>query len=60
MQNHSFSPAPIIESAKANGLEPYQYLKHVFEQLPEASNLNDYEQLLPWHAVLEKEKTVGN
>jgi len=39
----------IIETAKANGLEPYQYLKHVFEQLPLATRLEDYEQLLPWN-----------
>jgi hypothetical protein len=39
----------IIETAKANGLEPYHYLKHLFEQLPLASSLENYEQLLPWH-----------
>jgi transposase len=39
----------IIETAKANGLEPYQYLKYLFEQLPMASSLEDYEQLLPWN-----------
>jgi transposase len=39
----------IIETAKANGLEPYQYLKYLFEQLPMANSLEDYEQLLPWN-----------
>jgi transposase len=39
----------IIETAKANGLEPYQYLKYLFEHLPVAASLEDYEQLLPWN-----------
>ena len=24
----------LIETAKANGLEPYAYLRHIFEKLP--------------------------
>jgi transposase len=36
----------LIETAKANGLEPYAYLKHVFEQLP-LTNEKDYPKLLP-------------
>ena len=38
----------MIETAKANGLEPYAYLKILFEKLPAAQNLEDFEQLLPW------------
>ncbi len=38
----------LIETAKANNLEPYAYLKMLFEQLPQALNLEDYEALLPW------------
>ena len=38
----------VIETAKANGLEPYVYLRFLFEKLPAAQNLTDYEQLLPW------------
>jgi len=38
----------VIETAKANGLDPYAYLKILFEKLPAAQNLEDYEQLLPW------------
>lgn len=37
----------LIETAKANGLEPYAYLKKVFTDLPKASSLEDIEQLLP-------------
>jgi len=36
----------LIETAKANGLEPYAYLKHLFEQLPLAGE-KDYPNLLP-------------
>ena len=37
----------IIETAKANGLEPYWYLKHLFENLPEAMSDEDFQALLP-------------
>jgi transposase len=36
----------LIETAKANGLEPYAYLKYVFEQLP-VTDEKDYPRLLP-------------
>jgi len=39
----------LIETAKANGLEPYSYLKKVFTDLPKASSVEDIEQLLPWN-----------
>ena len=42
----------LIETAKANLLEPYAYLRYIFEQLPTASSLEDYEALLPWNVVL--------
>lgn len=37
----------LIETAKANGLEPYQYLKYVFGKLPLASTDDDFKALLP-------------
>ena len=37
----------LIETAKANGLEPYHYLRHVFTELPKASTLAHIEKLLP-------------
>lgn len=37
----------LIETAKANGLEPYDYLRTVFTELPKATSLNDIEVLLP-------------
>lgn len=37
----------IIETAKANGLEPYWYLRYLFEQLPSAKTKEHYKKLLP-------------
>jgi transposase len=42
----------IMETAKANGLEPYHYLKRVFEQLPLATSDDDVDALLPWNIEL--------
>jgi transposase len=38
----------LIETAKANDLEPQAYLTHVFTELPNAQTLTDIEALLPW------------
>ncbi len=37
----------LIETAKANGLEPYAYLRYLFEKLPSAQTESDYLELLP-------------
>jgi transposase len=37
----------LIETAKANGLEPYQYLRHLFENIPQAKTTADLKALLP-------------
>lgn len=37
----------LIETAKANGLEPYRYLRYMFERLPLAETESDYKALLP-------------
>ena len=37
----------LIETAKANGLEPYRYLRHLFAELPKATTVERIEQLLP-------------
>lgn len=37
----------LIETAKANGLEPYWYLRHVIEKLPDAMIEEDFLALLP-------------
>ena len=37
----------LIETAKANGLEPYAYLQQVFTELPRATTVEEIEVLLP-------------
>jgi len=37
----------LIETVKANGLEPYAYLRHLFTQLPKAETVDAIEALLP-------------
>jgi transposase len=37
----------VVETAKANGLEPFAYLRLVFTELPRATTLPDFEALLP-------------
>lgn len=39
----------VVETAKANGQEPYAWLRHALERLPQASSVEDYEALLPWN-----------
>ena len=39
----------LIETAKANGLEPYRYLRHLFEHLPTAATDAQRKALLPQH-----------
>ncbi|MBB3230953.1 IS66 family transposase [Halomonas stenophila] len=38
----------LIETAKANGLSPYEYLQFVFETLPTLGEEDDLNSLLPW------------
>ena len=44
----------IVETAKANGLNPYYYLRYLFEQLPnmDLTDKNTLDQLLPWSTSL--------
>lgn len=39
----------LIETAKANHLEPHAYLARVLAELPKANTLADTEALLPWN-----------
>ena len=45
--NASANLYSLIETAKANGLEPYAYLRHVFTELPKAQTVEAIEALLP-------------
>ncbi len=44
----------LIETAKANGLEPSTYIQPVLERIAHTQTLETLEQLLPWHAELEQ------
>lgn len=44
----------MVETAKENGLNPYAYLKHLLEQLPNI-DLDDsakIDKLMPWYVEL--------
>lgn len=39
----------LIETAKANNVEPYLWLRHVLRALPNANTVEHFEALLPWN-----------
>ena len=39
----------LVETCKANGVEPHAYLTYLFERLPHLKSVEDYENLLPWN-----------
>lgn len=46
----------LIETAKANKLEPYKYLRYLLEKIPFAESGEDFKALLPMN--LETEQLV--
>ena len=46
----------LIETAKANGLEPYAYIRYLLEHIAEADTVEKWEALLPWNVPLAKMK----
>ena len=44
----------LIETAKANNLEPYKYLRYLFEKIPFAECKEDYKALLPMNLNAEQ------
>jgi hypothetical protein len=44
----------LVETAKANSLEPSVYIEHVLERIAEADTLEKLEALLPWNVGLER------
>ena len=40
----------LVETCKANGVEPHAYLTSLFERLPQLKTVEDYEAVLPWSA----------
>jgi transposase len=48
----------LIETAKANELEPYSYLRYIFARLPFAETTADYEKLLPQN--IDRKEILAN
>ena len=49
----------LIETAKANNLEPYAYIKYLLDHIADADTVEKLEALLPWNVPVEKlEKSV--
>jgi transposase len=44
----------LIETAKANHLEPYSYIKYILDHIGDADTLEKIEALLPWNVPMEK------
>jgi len=50
----------LIQTAKAHGLDPYEYYVTLLTNIPYCQNVEDYESLLPWNikAKLTKKSSV--
>jgi len=46
----------LIETAKANDIDPYTYILHVLERISEADTPEKLDALLPWNTALDKIK----
>ena len=48
-------------TCRANEVEPYAYLNYLFEHLPAATTVEQFEALLPWNvkAVLDEQKKTS-
>jgi transposase len=42
----------LVETCKANGIDPYAYLVSLFSKLPAAQTADDFEALLPWRLTI--------
>jgi transposase len=49
----------LVETAKANGVEPHAYLSLLFARLPTALKVEDFEALLPWNVKAELQATAS-
>jgi transposase len=39
----------LVQTCRANQIEPYAYLRRLFAELPAAETLEQFEALLPWN-----------
>jgi transposase len=49
----------IIQTAKANGFEPFKYLSYIFSQIPLCQNKEDFKTLLPQHLDANEYKSFS-
>lgn len=49
----------LVETAKANDLDPWRYLGAIFEKLPAAVSKEDFDALLPWRINLRDIQSDG-
>jgi transposase len=47
--NTSAALYSLVITARANGIEPYDYLAQLFSELPKAVSTHEIEALLPWN-----------
>ena len=53
----------LVESAKANGIEPFAYLQHVLVQLPyfgKSPSHEELETLMPWAPDIQQDHKIPN
>ena len=53
----------LVESAKANGIEPFAYLQHVLVQLPYLGKSHSHEELeslMPWASYIQQNFSMKN
>lgn len=46
--NASANLHSIVETCRAHRIDPYRYFRWLFQQLPLAKSVDDYDALLPW------------
>lgn len=47
-----------VQTAKANGLDPYEYLYHIFERMPYMRNSEEVKSLLPWNVQFTENESL--
>lgn len=50
----------LVMTARANAVEPFAYLSHLFEHLPAATTVEQIESLLPWNVKVELDDQKNN
>ncbi|CAN7792462.1 transposase domain-containing protein [Paraburkholderia hospita] len=51
--NASANLYSLVETCRANSIDPYRYLHWLFQKLPCATTVEDYDALLPWKMPAE-------